>query len=109
VRDSGAFFRSDIMLFFKHRDLGGIAPMMQIMNYDLGNERFTQFNYGFLLATRPGFRRANDILFLQFLFHPCSTFGSYDNSEGYGNHLLFSPISITLAYRVIFPMWRPEE
>lgn len=109
VRDSDAFFRSDIMLFFKHRDWGGIAPMMQIMNFGLGDERFTQFNYGFLLATRPGFRRANDIFFLQFLFHPGSTFGSYDNTEAYGNHLLFSPISITLAYRVIFPLWRHED
>lgn len=109
VRDSSAFFRSDLMLFFKHRDFGGLAPMVQIMNFDLNDERFTQFNYGFLFATRPGFRRANDIFFVQFLFHPGSTAGSYDNSEVYGNHLLFSPISLTIAYRVIFPTWRPDE
>lgn len=108
VRDSGdMLFRSDLMLFFKHRDVGGLAPLFQIMNYGLGNERYTQLNYGFLFATRPGFRRANDIFFVQFLFHPGGTFGSYDNSKGYGNHLLFSPISLTIAYRVIFEAWRP--
>jgi len=90
VRDSNdMLFRSDLMLIFKHKNFGGLAPMMQIMNYSLGNERFTQLNYGFALATRPGFRRANDIFFVQFLFHPGSTFGSYDSSEAYGNHLLF--------------------
>jgi len=110
VRDSNdMMFRSDLMLFFKHRDFGGIAPMMQIMNYSLGNERFTQLNYGFLFATRPGFRRANDIFFVQLLFHPGSTFGSYDNSEVYGNHLLFSPISLTIAYRVIFEAYRDDN
>jgi hypothetical protein len=110
VRDSkDMLFRSDIMLFFKHRDFGGLAPMFQIMNYGLGDERFTQLNYGLLLATRPGFRRANDIFFVQFLFHPGGTFGSYDNSKGYGNHLLFSPISLTIAYRVIFEAWRPAN
>lgn len=109
VRDSDMMFKSDLMLFFKHRDFGGLAPMVQIMNFSLNDERFTQFNYGFLLATRPGFRRANDIFFVQFLFHPGSTFGSYDNSEAYGNHLLFSPISLTIAYRVIFEVWRPSD
>jgi len=110
VRDSeDMLFRSDLMLFFKHRDFGGLAPLFQIMNYGLGNERFTQLNYGFLFATRPGFRRANDIFFVQFLFHPGSTFGSYDNSEGYGNHLLFSPISLTIAYRVILEAYRPAN
>jgi hypothetical protein len=109
VRDGkDALFRSDIMLFFKHRDWGGIAPMMQIMSFGLSEERFTQINYGFLFATRPGFRRSNDILFVQFLFHPGSTLGGYDNSDGYGNHLLFSPISLTVAYRMILPVWRPE-
>ena len=109
VRDSDMLFKSDLMLFFKHRDFGGLAPMVQIMNFSLNDERYTELNYGFLLATRPGFRRANDIFFVQFLFHPGSTFGSYDNSEAYGNHLLFSPISLTIAYRVIFEVWRKSE
>jgi hypothetical protein len=108
VHDGGSLFKSDLMLFLKHRDWGALAPMMQILNFGLGDERFTQFNYGFLLATRPGFLRANDIFFVQFLFHPGSTLGGYDNATVYGNHLLFSPINVTIAYRVILPMWRPD-
>jgi hypothetical protein len=108
VHDGGALFKSDIMLFLKHRDWGGFAPMAQILNFKLGSHRFTEINYGFALVTRPGFRRSNDILFLQLLFNPGSTFGSYDNSDGYGLHLLFAPITVTLAYRMILPVWRPE-
>lgn len=108
VHDGGTLFKSDIMLFFKHRDLGGFAPMAQVLNFGLGTHRFTEINYGFTIATRPGFRRADDILFLQVLFNPGSTFGSYDNRYGYGLHLLFAPITFTLAYRMVLPVWRPE-
>jgi hypothetical protein len=108
VRDGGTLFKSDIMVFFKHRDWGGIGPLVQVLNYELGSNRFTQINYGFQLVTRPGFMRRNDILFLQVLFNPGSTFGTYDDSAGYGNHLIFSPIAFTLAYRMVLPVWRPE-
>jgi hypothetical protein len=108
VHDGGTLFKSDIMLFLKHRALGGFAPMMQVLNFGLGSHRFTQINYGFTLAMRPGFQRGNDILFLQLLFNPGSTLGSYDNSKSYGNHLLFSPITFTLAYRTLIPVWRPK-
>ncbi len=108
VHDSGVLFKSDIMLFLKHRDWGGFAPMMQVLNFGLGDNRFTQINYGFALVTRPGFRRRNDLFFVQLLFNPGSTFGTYDNSNGYGLHLLFSPITLTVAYRMVLPVWRPE-
>jgi hypothetical protein len=104
----GELFKSDFMLFLKHPDLGGFAPMAQILNFNLGNERFTQFNYGFLAVTRPGFMRANDILFLQVLFCPGSTFGGYDNEFSYGAHLFFLPMTFTIAYRMILPIWQPE-
>jgi hypothetical protein len=82
--------------------------MMQILNYGLGNDRLTQINYGVQIVTRPGFVRRNDIFFLQLLFNPGSTFGTYDNSKGYGNHLIYSPIAFTMAYRMVLPVWRPE-
>ncbi len=107
VVHDGMFFKSDIMLFLKHRDLGSFAPTMQIMNFGLGDNRFTQFNYGFALITRPGFVRRNDIFFFQLLFHPGPTFG-YDNVDSYGMHLFFAPITFTLAYRVVLPVWRPD-
>ena len=108
VHDSGPTFRSDLMLFLKHRDWGGFAPMMQILNFGLGDHRFTQINYGFMAVTRPGFIRGGDIIFLQFLFHPGSTLGGYDNADSYGMHLFFAPIVFTLAYRMVLPVWRPE-
>ena len=108
VVTDGLTYRSDIMLFLKHRDVGAFAPMMQILNFGLGDNRFTQFNYGFMATTRPGFIRRGDIFFLQFLFHPGSTLGGYDNVDSYGMHLFFAPIVFTLAYRMVFPVWRPE-
>ena len=109
VVHDGMVWKSDLMLFFKHRDFGGFAPMAQILNFGLGDNRFTQFNYGFMFVTRPGFVRRNDIFFLQFLFHPGSTFGGYDNVDSYGMHLFFAPITFTLAYRMVLPVWRPDR
>ena len=104
----GTFFRSDNMLFFKHRDWGGIAPVMEIMRFGLDDRHFTQINYGVMVVTRPGFRRENDVFLLQVLFHPGSTFGTYDNSDVYGTHFYFSPIQVTLAYRAVLPVYRED-
>jgi len=104
----GMLYKSDLMLFLKHKDLGGFAPMMQVLNFGLNDERFTQINYGFILVTRPGWRLRGDIFFLQLLFNPGSTLGSYDNEYSYGAHLFIAPITFTIAYRMILPLWRPE-
>jgi hypothetical protein len=104
----GSFFKSDITLFFKHSDFGGIGPIMQIVNFGLRDTRFTQINYGGVLVMRPGFRRRDDIFFVQVLFHPGDTLGSYDNEHSYGAHLFFAPITFTIAYRMVLPIWRPE-
>ena len=34
--------------------------------------------------------------------------GSYDHEDSYGMHLFFAPITFTIAYRMILPVWRPE-
>jgi hypothetical protein len=104
----GTLFRSDIMLFLKSPEFGGFAPTMQILNFELGENRYTQFNYGFFFVTRPGFMRANDMLAIQVLVHPGSTFGGYDNSFSYGAHLFYLPFTFLVAYRMILPIWRPE-
>lgn len=104
----GQFFRSYNMLFLKHRDWGGIAPVMEILHFDLDNHFYTQINYGVVAVTRPGFRRKNDLLFLQVLFHPGPTLGTHDNSDVYGTHMYFSPIQVTLAYRGLLPVYRPD-
>jgi hypothetical protein len=108
VVHDGSLFKSDITLFFKHRQFGGLGPMMQILTFDLRDTSFTQINYGLVFVTRPGFLRRNDIFFVQFLVHPGGTLGSYDNADSYGMHLFFAPITFTIAYRMILPVWRPE-
>jgi hypothetical protein len=108
VHDGGTFWKSDWMLFFKHEDWGGLAPMMQFLNFELGDRRYTQFNYGFMLATRPGLQRADDILALQVLIHPGGSLGGVDNGDVYGLDVLFSPVTFFLAYRTVLPLWRPE-
>jgi hypothetical protein len=108
VVHDGSFFKSDITVFFKHRAWGGVGPTMQILNFDLRDTRFTQINYGLVFVTRPGFRRRDDIFFVQVLIHPGGTLGSYDNSDSYGAHLFLAPFTFTLAYRMILPVWRPE-
>jgi hypothetical protein len=108
VVHDGSLFKSDITLLFKHREWGGLGPMLQVLNFDLRGTRFTQLNYGAVFVTRPGFRRRDDIFFAQLLFHPGATLGSYDNDESYGMHLFFAPITFTIAYRMVLPIWRPE-
>lgn len=108
VVHDGQFFRSDNMLFLKHRDWGGIAPVVQILDFELGPQRTTQINYGVAIVTRPGLRRRNDLLFAQVLFHPGATLGT-DENDFYGTHLLFSPIVVTVAYRAVLPVYRPER
>jgi hypothetical protein len=82
--------------------------MMQFLNFELGDRRYTQFNYGFMLATRPGLQRADDILALQVLIHPGGSLGGVDNGDVYGLDVLFSPVTFFLAYRTVLPLWRPE-
>jgi hypothetical protein len=108
IVDDGTLFKSDIMLFFKHRDWGGFAPMMQVLNFDLDGARHTQFNYGFMAVTRPGFRHRDDIFLLQLLVHPGGSLGGIDNSDSYGMHLFYASFTFNIAYRMVFPVWRPE-
>ena len=108
VVHDGMFFRSDLTLFFKHRDWGAFAPMMQILDYGVDGSRHTQISYGFMALTRPGFRHRDDIFLVQFLVHPGASFGGTDNSDSYGTALFYAPITFTIAYRMIFPVWRPE-
>ena len=107
VVHDGALFRSDNMLLFKHRDWGGLGPIVQVLDFGLGDSRTTQINYGVALVTRPGFRRRNDLFFVQVLAHPGSTLGTDDNDD-YGMHLLFAPITVQIAYRAVLPVYRPD-
>ncbi|HET8931791.1 MAG TPA: hypothetical protein VFN67_00050 [Polyangiales bacterium] len=104
VVHDGNYLRSDIQMFVKHKRLGGIAPMAQVLNFPLDGARRTQLNYGFVFVSRAGFTRRNDALLFQLLIHPGGKLGGYDNREVYGLATLRSPISFVLAYRSVLSL-----
>ena len=63
VVDDGETFKADFQLFFKHKRIGAVAPVFQILNFQLDNDWKTQFNYGFMLlgARGPGAARRHAV------------------------------------------------
>jgi hypothetical protein len=109
VVHDGDFVRADFQLFFKHRDLGSLAPVVQILNFGLDGERHTQYNYGFMLLSRAGLVQRDDLVLFQMMFHPGGVFGGYDNSDVYGAALWRGPFTLLLAYRSVIRLWDGEK
>ena len=109
VRDNGMLFRSNLALFFKHRDWGAIAPLLEIQRYGIDGRRVTQLNYGFMLVTRPGLRERDDIFLFQFLWHFGDRLGGFDAGESYGQHTFSAPFTFILAYRMAFAIFRQGD
>jgi hypothetical protein len=101
VVHDGNYLRSDIQLFFKHKDVGGLAPMVQFLNFPLDGARHTQVNYGFAFVSRAGLVRRDDLILFQLLYHPGGDLGGYDNKNVYGLATIRGPIAFTLAYRSV--------
>jgi hypothetical protein len=104
VVHDGNYFRSDIQLFLRHREIGGVGPMMQILNFPLDSERYTQLNYGFIAVSRAGLVSRNDLLLLQVLINFGDDLGGYDNSDNYGMAILRAPINFVFAYRSVIDL-----
>jgi hypothetical protein len=104
VVHDGNYVRSDFQLFLKHRDFGAIGPMAQVLNFPLGERRFTQINYGFALLTRAGLVRRDDFVFFQMLWNVGDSLGGIDNRDTYGMALLRGPVTFTLAYRSVISL-----
>ena len=104
VVHDGNYVRSDFQLFFKHRDYGGLAPMLQLLNFPLDGTRHTQVNVGFALIARAGLVRRDDLILFQMLFNAGSSLGGYDNSDTYGLAVLRGPATFTLAYRSVISL-----
>jgi hypothetical protein len=104
VVHDGNYFRSDIQLFFKHKRVGGLAPMVQFLNFPLDHARHTQVNYGFAFVSRAGLVRRDDLILFQLLFHPGGDLGGYDNKDVYGLATLRGPVAFTLAYRSVIDL-----
>jgi hypothetical protein len=101
VVHDGNYLRSDIALFFKHPDVGGIGPMVQFLNFPLDGVRHTQINYGLMFVSRAGLVRRDDLLLFQILYNAGDTLGGYNNRDVYGMATIRGPIAFTLAYRSV--------
>ena len=100
------YFASENLLIFKSRSFGGIGPMVQILNFERAGVSLTQFNLGAVFTSRVGLRRRDDLVFIQVLFN--TGWPGTDATQTYGLHLLTIPMTITVAYRVVLPLWRPD-
>jgi hypothetical protein len=104
VVHNGDYLRSDFQLFFKDDSWGGLAPMVQLLNFEFERDRHTQVNFGFVFLTRAGLVSRDDLILFQMLFHAGDELGGYDNSDVYGMAVLRGPASFTLAYRSIISL-----
>jgi hypothetical protein len=104
VVHDGNYLRSDFQLWIKHPEVGGIAPLFQLLNFPLDGVRHTQLNVGFIALSRAALVRRDDFVVFQMLFHAGSALGGYDNREVYGLALLRAPITLTLAYRSVISL-----
>ncbi len=109
VRDHGVVVRSDTTLFFKHKSFGAAGPMFEALDVPLDGKRRTLLNYGFTVVTRPGFRHANDLLFLAVLINFGSALGGFDAHDIYGNHTFYGQYTFQLAYRAVFELQGPTK
>ncbi len=104
VVHDGNYERSDFQLFLKHRDYGAIGPMFQVLDFSEGGHHHTQLNYGFVVISRAGLARRNDLLLFQMLWNAGDTLGGYDNSASYGMAMLRGPVMFTFAYRSVISL-----
>lgn len=98
VHDGGNYVRSDNMLLFKHRDWGGIGPLVQLLDFPLDGQRYTIVNWGGMFVTRPGLRRRDDIFLVQLLFH------SGEFRDSFGVHTWRGPFNLLIAYRSLIEL-----
>jgi hypothetical protein len=96
IHDGGVISRSETMLFFKHRDWGGIAPYLQVMLLPRDGQYDTEVAYGFNAVRRMGLLARNDLLFFTFLIRPGDRY--------YGQHNYYSPVRALLVYRLMLAL-----
>ncbi|MBN1652839.1 MAG: hypothetical protein JXA30_03605 [Deltaproteobacteria bacterium] len=101
VVHDGLLLKSEVMVFLKHREIGAFAPLVQLLNFDLDDDRHTVINLGYTLVTRPGFRRQDDILLLSMLFYTATLSDDMDIEDVYGFHPFFAPFTFSLVYRAV--------
>jgi hypothetical protein len=108
VHDGGLLYKWETNLFLHHKKFGGLAPKIQIVDFTLDGDRHTQLNYGFMLVTRAGLTRYDDVFMLQMLF-TAPVFGSYDNTKVYGMDQFRLPFNFIIAYQSNIRIWTKIE
>lgn len=103
VRDDD-LMKLEVMLFGKHGGFGALAPVFQVLRYDVGGKTRQQANVGFLFLTRAGLVRRDDILVWRMYFHLPGVTGGYDNSDSYGWATLRGPLTFQLVYRSVIDL-----
>lgn len=103
MRDSD-LFSMNYLLFFRHKDFGGFAPMIQQQHYTLQGKGINQYNFGFTFVTRAGLVRDNDLLVVRALFNNPDWLGGTDLQDSYGQHVLRGPMQLLLAYRSVIEL-----
>lgn len=105
IHDKGMLYTWDNTLFFKHKKFGAIGPILEVQDFGLDGERHTQINYGFILVTRAGLVRRDDIIVWRMKFHSGNDFvGGYDNSDVWGMFNFRAAFDFLLAYRARIPL-----
>lgn len=98
LRD-GNLARLNLMLFGRHKDIGGFAPMLQYLDYTYDGRPVGQWNFGFTFLTRAGLTQRDDLVVLRMLFHDPSFLGGSNVSDSWGQFLWRGPLSILFVYR----------
>lgn len=92
------------LLFAKHPDFGGFAPMVQQQYYTVGGKDVSQTNFGFTFLTRAGLIRDSDLLVVQLLVNSPNLLGGTDLQDSYGGHIFRGPMSLLMVYRSVLDL-----
>lgn len=103
VHDNGMLYKSESMLFVKHRSVGGLAPMITFLDFGLDDERHTMVLYGFTFLSRTGITRWNDQIAIQMHFYG-EMLDGFKYSDVYGADMWRGPWNIMVAYMSIIPL-----
>ena len=105
IHDRGMLYTWDNTLFFKHKKFGAVGPILEVQDFGLDGKRHTQINYGFILVTRAGLVRRDDLIVWRMKFHSGDDFvGGYDNSDVWGSFTWRASFNFMLAYRARIPL-----
>jgi hypothetical protein len=96
IHDEGTITRSETLLFFKHRDVGGFAPYLQVLWLPRAGKHEAEVAWGFNAVARLGLLSRDDLVFLTFLIRP--------GDDYYGQHSYFSPVRALIIYRMFLEL-----